>query len=451
MILFGQLKALSPLTWKQDKRKHRGPNTRITPKSREFIETDSSSSSSECQSDSEEAIKTPALPAQTTRAAINTQTLSNTHIHTPLLPCLASVGSMGTFGGKGLRIKDGSNVTTNGSSSSNGSISSVSNGSSSSCNSLSISNISGSFGTSVPDPGGLGGQCKDLESMSPPSNMGHEVPLSPLREYQEIQSLWVKIDLSLLSRVPGQGLGERSRVGITERGGSEGRDRERQVERDRQKQEEREWPALRERPKLPKGEKQEEENERLVQDRERQGDRERLPERERQMDREDRERFGLGERERTTGRDREKVCQGLGVLDNPPVQEQSNPRPVGRTERGENGGKHRRQAAGNVVVPTEKHTSKSKRKHKVFLFTLFSLKHIYHLQFDLLPTTKYVSFLPQMFILCSDMVCFLSSILQSDHSESSVNGSKKLRLDKDCQLLPPCISPIHNHKNSSTE
>ena len=49
------------------------------------------------------------------------------------------------------------------------------------------------------------------------------------------------------------------------------------------------------------------------------------------------------------------------------------------------------------------------------------------------------------------MVCFLSSVLQSDHSESSANGSKKLRLDKDCQLLPPCISPIHNHKNSSTE
>lgn len=204
--------------------------------------------------------------------------------------------------------------------------------------------------------------------------MGHEVPLSPLREYQEIQSLWVKIDLCLLSRVPGQGLGEKvGRVGIAERDGSEGRDRERQgererigvAERDRQKQEEREWPGMRERQKLPKGEKQEEENERLVQDRERQGDRDRLTQRERQMDREDRERFGLGERERTTGRDRE-VCQGLGVLDNPPVQEQSNPRLAGRTERGENGGKHRRQAAGNIVVPTEKHTSKSKRKHKVW-------------------------------------------------------------------------------------
>ncbi|TDH07890.1 hypothetical protein EPR50_G00111510 [Perca flavescens] len=215
---------------------------------------------------------------------MNTQTLSNTHVHAPLLPCLGSavsVGSLGTFGGKGLRVKDGSSVTTNGSSCSNSSISAGSNGSGSSCNSLSISNISGSFGTSVPDPGGLAGQSKDPESMSPPSNIGHEVPLSPLREYQGIQSLWVKIDLSLLGRVPGQGSGERSMVGMAERDGSEGRDR----------------------------------------DRERQ----------------------------------------------------------------------------------EKHTSKSKRKHK------------------------------------------------SDHSESSVNGNKKLRLDKDCLLLPPCISPIHNHKNSSTD
>uniref|UniRef100_A0A3Q3WUT1 AF4/FMR2 C-terminal homology domain-containing protein n=1 Tax=Mola mola TaxID=94237 RepID=A0A3Q3WUT1_MOLML len=175
-----QLKAPSPLFSKQDKRKHRGQNTRITPKSREFIETDSSSSSSECQSDSEEALKIPSP------------------------------------------------------------MSSVSNGSSSSCNSLSISNISGSFGTSVPDPGGLGGQCNDMKTMSPPSTVGHEVPLSPLREYQEIQSLWVKIDLSLLSRVPGQGLGDRSRAGITE-----GRDRERLgermvvAERERQRQEER--------------------------------------------------------------------------------------------------------------------------------------------------------------------------------------------------------------------
>ncbi|XP_034037055.1 AF4/FMR2 family member 2 [Thalassophryne amazonica] len=377
----------------QDKRKHRGPNSRITPKSREFIETESSSSSSECQSDSEEAIKIQALSSLTTRAAMSDQTLSNTHIHN--LNSGNTIGSLGTFRGKGLRVKDGSSVVTNGSSSSNnGSINSGSNGSSSSCNSLSITNLSGSFGTSVPDPGGLAGQRKDLGSRSPPSNLGHEVPRSPLREYQEIQSLWVKIDLTLLSRVPGQGLTERPRVDTTEREASEvlgERDRERQGERERigvgerqrQKQEDSEWSGQKERHKLTKGEGREEENERIGQDRER----DKLMER---------------ERERVMVRDRDKVCQGLGVLDNPPLQDQSNLRLVGRMERGDNGGKHKRQTAGSMAVPSEKHTSKSKRKHK------------------------------------------------SDHSESSVNG-KKLRLDKDCQLLPPCISPIHNHKSSSTD
>lgn len=293
-------------------------------------------------------------------------------MHTPL-PCPGSAGSLGTFVGKGLRVKDGSSMTTNSnSSSSNSSISTGSIVSSSSCNTLSISNIIDSFVSSVPDPGGLGGQCKGLEAMSPPANMGLDLALSPIREYQEMQSLWVKIDLSLLSRVPGQGLGGISRIGTTERDESEGRDRERSGDgemvvvagRERQKQEDREWSGLRERQKVPKGERQEEEIERLVQDRERQGDRDRLIERERQAEREERERLGLEDRDRMTER-REKVCQGLGVMDNPPVQEKSNPRLPGRTERGETGGKHRRQAAGNMVVPTEKHTSKSKRKHKV--------------------------------------------------------------------------------------
>lgn len=353
---------------KQDKRKHRGPNTKITPKSREFIETDSSSSSSECQSDSEESLKIPAvLPTQAARSAINTQTLSSTHMHAPLLPCLASVSSLGTFPGKSLRVKDGGTVTANGSSSTNGSISSSSNGTGAGCNSLSISNISSSFGTSVPDPGGISAQCKDLESMSPPPNVGHEVPLSPLREYQECQSLWVKIDLSLLSRVPGQGSGDRSRAVIADRGGSDGRDRLGQrertgvAERERQKQDDKEWQGVRDRPKIPKGEKMEEENERLA-------DRDGLADRERPVDREDRERFGLGERDRTAGRDREKLCHSLGVLDDPPAQEQSNPRMSGRAERAENGGKHRKQAAGNIVLPTEKHTSK--RKHKVKSFNI---------------------------------------------------------------------------------
>lgn len=247
--------------------------------------------------------------------------LVNVHNHAPLLPCLGSAtgaGSLGTFAGTGLRVKDG--VVGNG-------------------NLLSISNIGASFGNSVPDPGGSGGQGKDAEPASPPSNSGHDVALSPLREYHEVQSLWVKIDLSFLSRVPGQTAGERARIGVVDREGNAGRDRERQ--------------------KLTKGERQEEENEHLVKDKERQG------ERERQTDREDREKFGFGERERTVARDREKISQGMGVLDNPPGQEQGNPRLAGRTERLESGGKHRRLAAANVVAPTEKHTSKSKRKHKV--------------------------------------------------------------------------------------
>ncbi|KAK5612050.1 hypothetical protein CRENBAI_002061 [Crenichthys baileyi] len=359
------------VTVNQDKRKHRGPSTKITPKSREFIETDSSSSSSECQSDGEEATKIPSLLPQATRSVVNTQMLANTHVHAPLLPCLGSAGgagSLGTFAGTGFRVKDCVSATSNGSSSNN---------------LLSISNINASFGNSVPDPGGSGGQGKDVELVSPPSNVGHDVALSPLREYHEIQSLWVKIDLSFLSRVPGQAMGERSRMGTAEQDGNAGRDKERQ--------------------KLMKGERQEEENERLVKDTERQGDRDRLTDRERQTDREDRDRLGFGERERTVARDREKISQGMGVLDNPAGQEQSNPRLPGRMERVESGGKHRRQAATNMVAPTEKHISKTKRKHKL------------------------------------------------DQGESSVKCNKKLRLDKDCMLLPPCISPIHNHKSSLTD
>lgn len=376
------LSCLFLVIYTQDKRKHRGPCNKITPKSREFIETDSSSSSSECQSDSEEAMKIPALPPLSSCSVINTQTLSNAHMHTPLLPCLGSASSLGPCTGKGLRVKDSSSIITNtNSSSSNSSSSSCSNGNSSSSNTLSITNVTGSFGTSVPDPGGSGTQCKERESVSPPDNMRIDLPLSPLREYQEIQSLWVKIDLSLLSRVPGQGLGEISQVGIKDRDESDGRDRERHSERervvggrDRQKQEDRDWSGLRERQKLPKGERQEEETERLVQDRERQGDRGRLIERERQADREERERPGLDQRDRMTER-RETVCQGLGVLDNPPVQDKSNPRLLGRTARGEGGGKHRRQTAGNMLGPAEKYTIKSKRKHKVWSpnFTLWIL------------------------------------------------------------------------------
>lgn len=321
----------------QDKRKHRGPSSKITPKSREFIETDSSSSSSECQSDGEDANKVPSLPPQATRSAVNTQTLANSHIHTPLLPCLGvagGAGNLGAFAGTGLRGKDGGGVTTSGS---------VAN------NLLSVSSISASFGNSVPDPGGSGGQGKDVEPVSPSPNIGHAVVLSPLREYPEVQSLWVKIDLSFLSRVPGPAVRERSRMGAVERDSNAGRDKERQ--------------------KMAKGERQEEENERLVKDKERQSDR--LTDRERQTDREDR--FAFGERERTAARDREKISQGLGVLDLPPGHEQNNPRLAGRMERVESGGKHRRQAAANMGTPTEKHISKSKRKHKVGTWTKLSI------------------------------------------------------------------------------
>lgn len=383
----------------QDKRKHRGPNTRLTPKSREFIETDSSSSSSsECQSESEEAIKISALP-QTTRAAINTQTLSGAHMHMPLLTCLGSagtLGSLGTFGGKGLRVKDGANAPPNGSSSTNSEINGGTNGGSSGCNSRSISNISGSFGVSVPDPGGSGGQCKDLEPMSPPPTLVHEVPLSPLREYEERQNLWVKIDLSLLSRVPATGLDERPRAALTDGEGSEGRDRERQgvrtgaAERDRQqKPEDREWLGLRERHRFTKAERQDEENEQLLPDGDRQGDKDRTAERDRQTEREDRDRLGPGERDgkMMMVRDRDKVCLGPGLLENPPVQEQSLPRLAGRTERGETESKHRRQAAGSVMVSTDKRTSKNKRKHKVG-FKPTHLCFFFHLNPPFLPVSN---------------------------------------------------------------
>ncbi|XP_051927315.1 AF4/FMR2 family member 2 isoform X1 [Hippocampus zosterae] len=399
----------------QDKRKHRGPNNKITPKSREFIETDSSSSSSECQSDSEEVMKIPALPLQSTRAAMNAQPQSNSS--TPSLPCfgLASgMGSLGVVGGKGLCAWDGSSVSAS-INSSTGSISSSSTGvggsrssSSSSCDTRSIINISGSFGTSVPDPGGLGGLGKNLESMSPHFMMGQDLPLSPLPEYQETPSLWVKIDLSLLNRVPGQGFGQISRLGIIEQDTIEERGCERPGERvvvsdrERQKQGDRECHGLRERPKLPKGEQQNDENEPLVHDPERQCDSSRLTERDRQADREERGRFTSGERDKVTERS-EKGCHGLRVLDNRPVQEKSLRRLHGRTEREESGGKHRRLATSSLVDRTEKRTSKSKRKHKL------------------------------------------------DHVEPSGNSNKKLQLDKDCQLLPPCISPIHNHKNNPME
>ncbi|XP_035265003.1 AF4/FMR2 family member 2 isoform X2 [Anguilla anguilla] len=122
----------------QDKKKHRGPS-KITPKSKEFIETESSSS--ECHSDPEELLKAP-----------------------PLCP---GPGGLGL-----LKAKD--------------------------CNSnvLSVCSLASSSGASIPDP---------LEDplLSPIPVVQSEL-LSPLRDLDEIKSLWVKIELSLLSRVPGR-------------------------------------------------------------------------------------------------------------------------------------------------------------------------------------------------------------------------------------------------------
>ncbi|XP_016311549.1 AF4/FMR2 family member 2-like [Sinocyclocheilus anshuiensis] len=205
-----------------EKKKHRGPN-KIIPKSKEFIETESSSS--ECHSDPEELTKVQ-IPCP------GPNTLS-------------------------LKSKD--------------------------CNSniLNVSSLTSTSSTSIPDPGAL-----DLleESLFSPIPIVQNELLSPLREFEDIKSLWVKIELSFLSRIPGQG------------------------------------------PPEPPPTKAE--------------------------------------------------CREVSV-------------------------KHRRQQSP-ASIPAEKNSSRSKRKHK------------------------------------------------SEHCDV-MSGGKKLRMDKDALLLPPCISPIHNDKISSTK
>ncbi|KFO61033.1 AF4/FMR2 family member 2, partial [Corvus brachyrhynchos] len=125
-----------------EKKKYRGPS-KIVPKSREFIETDSSTSDS--NTDQEESLQAKVLPA-----------------------CTGS--------GTGVKVKDsGSNILSVSSLTSNGSNTSIDQTS------------------------------NDLEEQlfSPIPIVQNEL-LSPLREYEELKSLWVKIDLSLLSRIPGQ-------------------------------------------------------------------------------------------------------------------------------------------------------------------------------------------------------------------------------------------------------
>ncbi|XP_040428781.1 AF4/FMR2 family member 2 isoform X2 [Cygnus olor] len=125
-----------------EKKKYRGPS-KIVPKSREFIETDSSTSDS--NTDQEESLQAKILPACSGPA-------------------------------NGIKVKDsGSNILSVSSLTSNGSNTSIDQTS------------------------------NDLEEQlfSPIPIVQNEL-LSPLREYEELKSLWVKIDLSLLSRIPGQ-------------------------------------------------------------------------------------------------------------------------------------------------------------------------------------------------------------------------------------------------------
>ncbi|KAJ8015208.1 hypothetical protein DPEC_G00023750 [Dallia pectoralis] len=131
-----------------DKKKHRGPS-KIIPKSKEFIETESSSS--ECHSEPEELVKVP----------------------NPSCPGPSSLQTL-------KAAKD--------------------------CNSniLSVSSLTSTCSTSIsiPDPGLVGDLLEDpLFSLLP--TVQNKL-LSPLREYEDIKSLWVKIELSFLSRIPGQ-------------------------------------------------------------------------------------------------------------------------------------------------------------------------------------------------------------------------------------------------------
>uniref|UniRef100_A0A8D2DW93 ALF transcription elongation factor 2 n=1 Tax=Sciurus vulgaris TaxID=55149 RepID=A0A8D2DW93_SCIVU len=123
-----------------EKKKYRGPG-KIVPKSREFIETDSSTSDS--NTDQEETLQIKVLP-----------------------PC----------------IVPGANTTKSKETPGAGLTLSTLISSSSSSNNLSISN--------------------EEQAFSPIPVMQTEL-LSPLRDQENLKNLWVKIDLDLLSRVPG--------------------------------------------------------------------------------------------------------------------------------------------------------------------------------------------------------------------------------------------------------
>ncbi|XP_048192722.1 AF4/FMR2 family member 2 isoform X3 [Perognathus longimembris pacificus] len=121
-----------------EKKKYRGPS-KIVPKSREFIESDSSTSDS--NTDQEETLQIKVLP-----------------------PCI---------------IPRGNNTKSKDASAANLTLSSL------------ISNSSNNPSNNKEEP-----------ALSPIPSMQTEL-LSPLRDHENLKNLWVKIDLDLLSRVPG--------------------------------------------------------------------------------------------------------------------------------------------------------------------------------------------------------------------------------------------------------
>uniref|UniRef100_A0A670Z2Q1 AF4/FMR2 family member 2 n=1 Tax=Pseudonaja textilis TaxID=8673 RepID=A0A670Z2Q1_PSETE len=127
-----------------EKKKYRGPS-KTFPKSREFVETDSSTSDS--NTDHEESLQAKSLQG-------------------------------GSGSDSSIKAKD------------------------SSSNILSVSSLmSNNSNTSVDQNG------PDLEEqLFSPLPIVQNEPLSPLKEFEELKYLWVKIDLSFLSRVPGQDL-----------------------------------------------------------------------------------------------------------------------------------------------------------------------------------------------------------------------------------------------------
>lgn len=122
-----------------EKKKYRGPG-KIVPKSREFIETDSSTSDS--NTDQEETLQIKVLP-----------------------PCIAP-------GGNTAKSKEASGAG------------------------LTLSSL-------VSSGGGNSTTATSEEPVFPPVPVMQTEFLSPLRDHENPKNLWVKIDLDLLSRVPG--------------------------------------------------------------------------------------------------------------------------------------------------------------------------------------------------------------------------------------------------------